>query len=137
MKAKDITILLVDDEPDILEILSYNLSNEGYNIETTDNGAKAVKLAKKIKPQLIILDVMMPGEDGVAFEDASIVDALSFETLAEDAFAAAPEGRLDRFRFDPTATDPDRLSPERRLLVLADSTNIVNLFFGTWGISFA
>jgi len=45
--------------------------------------------------------------DLVAFEDASIVDALSFETLAEDAFAAAPEGRLDRFRFDPTAADPD------------------------------
>jgi len=65
MKKKNITILIVDDEPDILEILNYNLSNEGYNIETTDNGTKAVKLAKKIKPQLIILDVMMPEMDGI------------------------------------------------------------------------
>lgn len=65
MKKKDIKILLVDDEPDILEILGYNLSNEGYQIITADNGADAVKLAKKKKPQLIILDVMMPGMDGI------------------------------------------------------------------------
>ncbi len=65
MKKKNISILIVDDEPDILEILSYNLSNEGYHIETADNGAKAVKIAKKIKPQLIILDVMMPEMDGI------------------------------------------------------------------------
>jgi two-component system alkaline phosphatase synthesis response regulator PhoP len=65
MKKKNITILIVDDEPDILEILSYNLSNEGYNIETADNGVNAVKIAKKIKPQLIILDVMMPEMDGI------------------------------------------------------------------------
>lgn len=65
MKKKNISILIVDDEPDILEILSYNLSNEGYSIETADNGAKAVKIAKKIKPQLIILDVMMPEMDGI------------------------------------------------------------------------
>ncbi len=65
MKKKNITILIVDDEPDILEILSYNLSNEGYKVETASNGAKAVKLAKKVKPQLIILDVMMPEMDGI------------------------------------------------------------------------
>lgn len=65
MKKRNISILIVDDEPDILEILSYNLSNEGYHIETADNGAKAVKIAKKIKPQLIILDVMMPEMDGI------------------------------------------------------------------------
>jgi two-component system alkaline phosphatase synthesis response regulator PhoP len=65
MKKKDITILLVDDEPDILEILSYNLTNEGYHVETANNGSKAVKIAKKIKPQLIILDVMMPEMDGI------------------------------------------------------------------------
>ncbi|MGX1024460.1 response regulator transcription factor [Flavobacterium sp. CS20] len=65
MKKKNISILIVDDEPDILEILSYNLSNEGYKVETADNGAKAVKLAKKVKPQLIILDVMMPEMDGI------------------------------------------------------------------------
>lgn len=65
MRKKDITILLVDDEPDILEIVGYNLSAEGYNIITADNGEKAVKIAKKKKPQLIILDVMMPEMDGI------------------------------------------------------------------------
>lgn len=65
MKKNNITILIVDDEPDILEILSYNLANEGYHVETTDNGEKAVKMAKKLKPQLIILDVMMPEMDGI------------------------------------------------------------------------
>ncbi len=65
MKKKDITILLVDDEPDILEIVGYNLSAEGYTVITADNGEKAVKIAKKKKPQLIILDVMMPEMDGI------------------------------------------------------------------------
>ena len=65
MNTKDITILLVDDEPDILEIVGYNLSSEGYNVVTAENGAEAVKKAKKKKPQLIILDVMMPEMDGI------------------------------------------------------------------------
>ncbi|MFD1094295.1 response regulator transcription factor [Salegentibacter chungangensis] len=65
MKKKDICILLVDDEPDILEIVGYNLSAEGYQVVTAENGADAVKLAKKKKPQLIILDVMMPEMDGI------------------------------------------------------------------------
>lgn len=65
MKKKDITILLVDDEPDILEIVGYNLSSEGYTVITAENGVQAVKLAKKKKPHLIILDVMMPEMDGI------------------------------------------------------------------------
>lgn len=65
MKKRDIKILLVDDEPDILEIVGYNLSSEGYEVFTAENGLKAVKLAKKIKPQLIIMDVMMPEMDGI------------------------------------------------------------------------
>ena len=65
MKKKDICILLVDDEPDILEIISYNLSAEGYNVITAENGKEGLKLARKEKPQLIILDVMMPGMDGI------------------------------------------------------------------------
>ena len=65
MKKKDIRILLVDDEPDILEIVGYNLSAEGYQVITADNGAAAVKGAKKKSPHLIILDVMMPGMDGI------------------------------------------------------------------------
>jgi two-component system alkaline phosphatase synthesis response regulator PhoP len=65
MDKKDIKILLVDDEPDILEIVSYNLTAEGYNVITANNGAEAVKKAKKENPQLIILDVMMPEMDGI------------------------------------------------------------------------
>jgi len=65
MKKKDLKILLVDDEPDILEIVGYNLSNEGYQVITGSNGVEAVKLAKKHAPHLIILDVMMPEMDGI------------------------------------------------------------------------
>lgn len=65
MNKKDITILLVDDEPDILEIVSYNLSAEGYHVITAKNGLEGVKKAKKEKPALIVLDVMMPEMDGI------------------------------------------------------------------------
>ena len=65
MKKKDIKILLVDDEPDILEIVGYNLSSEGYQVLKAENGAEGVKIAKKELPQLIILDVMMPEMDGI------------------------------------------------------------------------
>lgn len=65
MKTKDIKILLVDDEPDILEIVSYNLSAEGYEVYTAKNGAEGVAKAKKKSPHLIIMDVMMPEMDGI------------------------------------------------------------------------
>nr|WP_298660081.1 response regulator transcription factor [uncultured Flavobacterium sp.] len=65
MKKKDIKILLVDDEPDILEIVGYNLSQAGYQIATATNGKEAIKQAKKIIPHLIIMDVMMPEMDGM------------------------------------------------------------------------
>ncbi|QNJ97217.1 response regulator transcription factor [Constantimarinum furrinae] len=65
MKKKESKILLVDDEPDILEIVGYNLTSEGYQVFTAENGAKAISQAKKHKPHLIILDVMMPVMDGI------------------------------------------------------------------------
>ena len=65
MKKKDIKILLVDDEQDILEIVGYNLSQEGYQIITASNGKEAIAKAKKEHPQLIIMDVMMPEMDGM------------------------------------------------------------------------
>lgn len=65
MKNQDIKILLVDDEPDILEILSYNLAAEGYQVFTAKNGAEGVEKARKKHPDLIILDVMMPEMDGI------------------------------------------------------------------------
>jgi two-component system alkaline phosphatase synthesis response regulator PhoP len=65
MKKQDIKILLVDDEPDVLEILKYNLSAQGYQIYTAKNGIEGVEKAKKKIPHLIILDVMMPEMDGI------------------------------------------------------------------------
>lgn len=65
MKNTNIKILLVDDEPDVLEIIAYNLSAEGYQITTAETGLEGVKKAKKEKPHLIILDVMMPEMDGI------------------------------------------------------------------------
>jgi len=65
MKKKEIKILLVDDEADILEIVGYNLAQEGYQIVTASNGKEAVIKAKKELPHLIIMDVMMPEMDGM------------------------------------------------------------------------
>jgi len=65
MENPNFTILLVDDEPDILEFLGYNLEKEGYHVLKAKNGHKALKLAAEKKPQLVILDVMMPGMDGM------------------------------------------------------------------------
>ena len=59
-------ILLVDDEVDILEFISYNLQKEGYEVFTAKNGLEALKVAEKVVPNLIILDVMMPEMDGIA-----------------------------------------------------------------------
>jgi len=65
MENREVTILLVDDEADILEFLGYNLEREGYHVLKAKNGVKALKLAIQFKPQLVILDVMMPVMDGV------------------------------------------------------------------------
>jgi two-component system alkaline phosphatase synthesis response regulator PhoP len=58
-------VLLVDDEPDIVELLKYNLEREGYQVSTALNGRDALKVAKANRPDLIVLDIMMPGMDGV------------------------------------------------------------------------
>ncbi len=70
MKKKDIRILLVDDEQDILEIVGYNLSQEGYKISTASNGKEAIVKARKEIPHLIIMDVMMPEMDGMEATEA-------------------------------------------------------------------
>lgn len=59
------TILIVDDEPDTLEFLSYYLSKEGFQVHTAGDGAKALELAQKVQPDVVILDVMMPWPDGL------------------------------------------------------------------------
>jgi two-component system alkaline phosphatase synthesis response regulator PhoP len=62
---KEKKILLIDDEQDILEILSYNLKKEGYQVYTANNGNEGIAKAKEIIPDLILLDVMMPEKDGI------------------------------------------------------------------------
>ena len=65
MMSSKAKILLVDDEPDILEIIKYNLKNEGYKVYTASSGIEGVSIAKEVKPDLILLDVMMPEMDGI------------------------------------------------------------------------
>ncbi|MES2429939.1 MAG: response regulator transcription factor [Bacteroidota bacterium] len=84
-------ILIADDEPDILEIVQFNLQIEGYEVVTAKNGNEAIEQAKKHLPDLIILDIMMPGKNGIevcnilrlqpAFKDTLIIflSALSDE----------------------------------------------------------
>jgi two-component system alkaline phosphatase synthesis response regulator PhoP len=63
--SQKIKVLVVDDEPDIVEILKYNLQKEGYDVATAEDGIKAVKTAAKFLPDVILLDIMMPNQDGV------------------------------------------------------------------------
>lgn len=65
MSAAKQKILIVDDEPDIRELIEYNLKKEGYQVFTASNGQEAISEAKKVRPDLIILDVMMPRMDGI------------------------------------------------------------------------
>ena len=65
MQNEEIRILLVDDEDDVLEFLSYNIRKEGYQVHTANNGIKGLQKAVEIIPHLIILDVMMPEMDGI------------------------------------------------------------------------
>jgi two-component system alkaline phosphatase synthesis response regulator PhoP len=65
MESSGHKILLVDDEPDVLEFLGYNLEKAGYNVTTSLNGKDAIEKAREINPHLILLDVMMPEMDGV------------------------------------------------------------------------
>jgi two-component system alkaline phosphatase synthesis response regulator PhoP len=83
MKKKDIKILLVDDEQDILEIVGYNLAQEGYKIVTATNGKEAIVVAKRERPNLIIMDVMMPEMDGMeACENIRKIPELSNVLIA-------------------------------------------------------
>jgi two-component system alkaline phosphatase synthesis response regulator PhoP len=65
MQENDYKVLLVDDEPDVLEFLSYNLLKEGYKVFKAKNGADGIVSFRKHNPQVVILDVMMPGMDGI------------------------------------------------------------------------
>lgn len=74
MSAIKSKILVVDDEPDIRELIEYNLKKEGYQVVTAENGLEAIAQAKKHAPQLILLDIMMPEMDGI--EACRVIRAL-------------------------------------------------------------
>lgn len=83
MSENQFKVLLVDDELDILEFLSYNLEKEGYIVYTAKNGVEALEIAEKEIPNLIILDVMMPEMDGIAAcEELRKIPALSSTIIA-------------------------------------------------------
>ena len=83
MSEEKFKVLLVDDELDILEFLSYNLEKEGYIVYTAKNGVEAIKVAEKRIPHLIILDVMMPEMDGiVACEELRKIPSLNNTLIA-------------------------------------------------------
>ena len=65
MEASAYKILVVDDEPDVLEFLGYNLQREGFLVFTANNGFEAIEKVKESKPHLVLLDLMMPGMDGM------------------------------------------------------------------------
>ena len=78
MDISSIEILVVDDDPDIVEILKYNLKNSGYSVKSAGNGVEAIKKAKKFIPDIILMDVMMPEMSGIeACEEIKKIDQLS------------------------------------------------------------
>lgn len=81
MNNRDFKILLVDDEPDILEFLSYNINKEGFEVHTAQNGKEAIEKAEKVNPHLILLDVMMPEMDGIETCDALRQDKKLQDTI--------------------------------------------------------
>jgi two-component system alkaline phosphatase synthesis response regulator PhoP len=108
MINQPVKILIVDDEPDILEFIGYNLKKEGYQILVANNGLEAIKIAKEQLPDLILLDVMMPKMDGLQtceylrtlpeFKDTSIIflTALSDETAELKGFSSGADDYITK-----------------------------------------
>jgi two-component system alkaline phosphatase synthesis response regulator PhoP len=104
MDNESIKILLVDDEPDILEIVGYHLKKEGYQVSTASKGTEAVAMAEKIKPHLILLDIMMPEMDGIeACERIRKLEGLENVVIA--FFTARGEDYSQVAGFDAGADD--------------------------------
>ncbi|MEN8185966.1 MAG: response regulator transcription factor [Bacteroidota bacterium] len=104
MKKEQIKILLVDDEPDILEIVGFHLQKEGYQVFKASNGAEGVISAKSIQPHLIILDIMMPEMDGIeACEKIRSTEGL--EDVLVTLFTARGEDYSKMAGFDAGADD--------------------------------
>ena len=104
MKNESIKILLVDDEPDILEIVGYHLKKEGYQISLASNGIEAIAKSKKVKPHLILLDIMMPEMDGIEACE-KIRDLEGLEDVVIAFFTARGEDYSQVAGFDAGADD--------------------------------
>lgn len=92
MSKHDETVLLVDDEQDILEFLSYNLRKEGFRVFTANNGNDAIKLAKEVRPEVMLLDVMMPQMDGI-----ELCQILRQEVMLENSIIAFLTSRSEDY----------------------------------------
>ncbi len=109
-------ILLVDDEVDIIEFLGYNLSKEGFDVTTCTSGKEAIELAKKIKPDLIVLDVMMPEMDGIeTCHEIRTIDELKHTLIA--FLSARGEDYSQVAGFDAGADDYITKPIKPRLLI--------------------
>jgi two-component system alkaline phosphatase synthesis response regulator PhoP len=109
-------ILLVDDEEDIIEFLGYNLKKEGYDVTTSTSGKEAIEIAKKILPDLVILDVMMPEMDGIeTCQELRTIESLKGTLIA--FLSARGEDYSQVAGFDAGADDYITKPIKPRLLV--------------------
>lgn len=120
-------ILLVDDEQDILEFFGYNLSREGFQLFTAANGEEAMEIARKEKPDLIVLDIMMPELDGI--ETCKSIKALPECSKSIVLFLTAGSSRFARESMEAAQADDFMLKPLRPKMFL-DKVQSVLLQFG-------
>lgn len=140
MKKTSTKILIVDDDPDIIEILTYNLSNEGYNVKSALNGIEAIKKAKKFIPDIILLDVMMPEMDGIeACSNLREIESLSKSMII--FLSARGEDFTQIAAFDAGADDYINKPVKPKILlkkissisrrILSENNNTSNIIVGS------
>ena len=140
MKKTSTKILVVDDDPDIIEILTYNLSNEGYNVKSAVNGVEALKKAKKFIPDIILLDVMMPEMDGIeACSNLREIESLSKSMII--FLSARGEDFTQIAAFDAGADDYINKPVKPKILlkkissisrrILSENNNMSNIIVGS------
>ena len=143
MKKTSTKILIVDDDPDIIEILTYNLSNEGYNVKSAVNGIEALKKAKKFIPDIILLDVMMPEMDGIeACSQLREIESLSKSMII--FLSARGEDFTQIAAFDAGADDYINKPVKPKILlkkissisrrILSENNNTSNIIIGSLAI---
>ncbi len=113
-------ILIADDEPDILEIIKFNLQAEGYEVITAKNGNEAIDMAKQYQPDLIILDIMMPGKNGIEVCDILRMQPAFQETLI--IFLSALSDEVTEIKGLETGAD-DYLTKPIKPKILASKVN--------------